>query len=102
MPTPAKARSRKTTTSVIILMPEQTIRNVNALRAELLAGLNGAARVRLVTAELVHVDTATLQLLCAFMLEARQRGIEVEWDTPSEALSSSARLLGVNGVLALE
>lgn len=83
-------------------MPEQTIRDVNTLHAELLAGLNSAARVRLVTAELVHVDTAALQLLCAFMLEARQRGIEVEWGTPSEALLSAARLLGVCGVLALE
>lgn len=83
-------------------MPEQTIRDVNTLHAELLAGLNSAARVRLVTAELVHVDTAALQLLCAFMLEARQRGIEVEWDTPSEALLSAARLLGVCGVLVLE
>lgn len=83
-------------------MPEQTIRDVNTLHAEFLAGLNSAARVRLVTAELVHVDTAALQLLCAFMLEARQRGIEVEWDTPSEALLSAARLLGVCGVLALE
>lgn len=83
-------------------MPEQTIRDIDTLHAKLMAGLKGAVRVRLVTADLVHVDTAALQLLCAFALESRQRGVEVEWDTPSEALLSAAQLLGVSKLLALE
>ncbi|MCO6440848.1 MAG: STAS domain-containing protein [Nitrococcus mobilis] len=102
MPTSAKTRSQDKGSAVITLLPEQTIRGVKLLHAVLCAVLNGAARVRLAAAEVACVDTATLQLLCAFMLEGRQRGVEVEWDTPSEALSSAARLLGVSEVLALE
>lgn len=88
--------------TVITLMPEQTIRDIDTLHAELLAGLDAKAGVRLAAAELVQVDTATVQLLCAFMLESRQREVEVEWDTPSETLLLTARLLGVSEVLALE
>ncbi len=102
MPIPAKTGSQDKGSVVITLLPEQTIRGVKLLHAELCVALKGATRVRLAAAEVTHVDTATLQLLCAFILESRQRGVEVEWDTPSEALSSAARLLGVSEVLVLE
>ena len=102
MPTRNQARGRATATSVVTLMPEQTIRDVTGLHTKLLDGLNGSARVRLVASDVVHIDTVTLQLLCAFVLESRQRGVEVEWETPSEALSIAARLLGISEVLALE
>lgn len=100
MPTSAKTRSQDKGVAVITLLPEQAIHGVRLLHAELCVVLNSAARGRLAAVELVYVDTATLQLLCAFMLESRQRGVEVEWDTPSEALSSAARLLGISGMLA--
>lgn len=102
MPTPAMVNNQAKATSIITLMPEQTIRDVNALHATLMSGLRDADHIRIGAAALVQVDTAVLQLLCAFMLEARQRGVEVIWDPPSEALVSAARLLGVSGILGLE
>lgn len=102
MPTGNDVKSRGTASSVVTLMPEQTIGDVTGLHTKLLDGLNRCARVRLVAADVVHIDTATLQLLCAFVLEGRQRGVAVEWETPSEAFTMAARLLGLDEVLALE
>ena len=102
MPTGNDVQNQETATSVVTLMPEQTIGEVAGLHTKLLDALHACARVRLVAADVVHIDTATLQMLCAFVLESRQRGIEVEWQTPSEALTTAARLLGLDEVLALE
>lgn len=46
-------------------------------------------------------DTAALQVFCAFFKEADRRGIEVNWQNPSEALIRSARLIGVHELLRL-
>lgn len=87
---------------VIKLSEEQTIAGIKPLRDKLLSASNaGVSKVRIEAGEVEQIDAATLQLLCAFMLEGRQRNFEVEWGGPLEALLGAARLLGVSEVLRL-
>jgi ABC-type transporter Mla MlaB component len=52
-------------------------------------------------AQVERVDTAMLQLLSAFIQEARGRGMAVDWQQPSPALRQAARLLDLMHSLAL-
>ncbi len=52
-------------------------------------------------ANVEHIDTAALQLLCAFFQDAQVRGIDVQWQEPSPAVNEAAHLLGLEGLLAL-
>ncbi len=47
------------------------------------------------------IDTAALQLLCAFYREAPKRGLEVTWREPSESLCRNAGYLGLGDALGL-
>jgi ABC-type transporter Mla MlaB component len=48
-----------------------------------------------------RVDTATLQLLYAFVRDRSQRGLGVKWLGCPPAFLDAARMLGVHGLLAL-
>ena len=48
-----------------------------------------------------RIDTAALQILCAFFREAEVNGLVVQWQQPSPALQNAARLLNVSTCLAL-
>ena len=48
-----------------------------------------------------RVDTAALQILCAFFRDAEVNGLVVQWQHPSPALQNAARLLNVSTCLAL-
>ena len=48
-----------------------------------------------------RVDTAALQILCAFFRDAEVHGLVVQWQHPSPALQNAARLLNVSTCLAL-
>lgn len=50
---------------------------------------------------LERIDTATLQLLCAFVRDRAAHDRKVEWLGESPALHEAARLLGVGELLAL-
>ena len=52
-------------------------------------------------ANVEHIDTAALQLLCAFIQDAQVRGIDVQWHEPSPAVNEAAHLLDLEGILAL-
>lgn len=49
-----------------------------------------------------RVDTAALQLLCAWFQDARASGLDVQWRKPSEALCAAARLVDLDTCLALQ
>ncbi len=49
-----------------------------------------------------RADTAILQVLYSFFLEASLKGVDVSWDNPSEKLRLSARLIGVDEALRLK
>jgi anti-anti-sigma regulatory factor len=51
--------------------------------------------------QIERIDTAALQILCAFFRDAEVNGLLVQWRHPSPALCNAARLLDVEGRLAL-
>ena len=48
-----------------------------------------------------RIDAASLQLIFAFIQEAKVSNVDVVWRSPSEALSHSAKLLGMEDALQL-
>ena len=52
-------------------------------------------------AQVERIDTAVLQTLCAFFQDAQASGMVVQWQQPSLAVQTAARLLNVSACLAL-
>jgi len=75
---------------------------VAELRARLVAALNQGVPVVLHASDVAQADTAALQLLLAYWQDASGRGVPVRWETPSQALRETARLLGVGSQLGLD
>lgn len=71
------------------------------LRVRLLAMLEKCAPVVLDASAVRYVDTAAMQILAAFMREARADKIKVTWQQPSDSMCGSARLLGLSELLNL-
>jgi len=75
-----------------------------ALKASLLDILHAATDLTDIILEadaVERADTAGLQLLSAFVQDARAKEIDVIWDRPSEALCCSAKTIGLNNLLGL-
>ena len=90
--------------SEIQLPAHVTINKVQALQEilEQIADDKNKDRVIIHAAEVERVDTAGIQLLYAFVQEARRRGITLEWDHPSEKIAAAAELLGMLSKLELK
>ena len=69
---------------------------------ELKTALESSQAVQLQAADVAKADTAALQLLCAFFLDAQAHGIEVEWVDPSDELCLAASTIGLTEHLGLE
>ena len=62
----------------------------------------GAGRpIQIDAREVARIDTAGLQLLVAFALEARRRGIPFQWRGASDAVRRAVRLANLSDVLEL-
>src|SRR5689334_13826587 len=73
------------------------------VRLQLLDALDGPASVVELTAEaLARVDTAGLQLLAAFVRDARAHHKDIRWVSPSATLIAAAGRLGLTGGLGLD
>ncbi len=72
------------------------------MQGELLAMLDKGGAVVMDASRVERIDTAMLQLLCAFCEDARGKGIKFEWQAPSEYLIDSARRLDLSECLGLE
>lgn len=71
------------------------------LRDSLLQALQAQLPVVLQADAVSRADTAALQVLTAFLQDARSQGLAVRWETPSEPLRRAARLLGLSDALEL-
>jgi anti-anti-sigma regulatory factor len=71
------------------------------LHARFLEALGGAS-ITLDGSRVERVDVAGVQLLCALMIAAGQRGVQLGWTAVSPALSTCARLLGVRDMMRLD
>lgn len=83
----------------VVLVPECTARNADALRADLLGRLDAAAEVIVETGAVERIDTACLQLLCAFVRDRTRHGRTTAWRGRSDVLAQAVALLGVGGTL---
>lgn len=71
------------------------------LRTHLLAVLESGQPAVLDASQVERIDTAALQVLCAFVQDANSLEQTVQWKDPSEVLSRSAELLGLSALLNL-
>lgn len=78
-----------------------TVKDAAALKVSLCAVVNADEPVMLDAGGVERIDTATIQLLCAFVRERVGRSQGVVWQGTSAALLEAARLLGVQTLLAL-
>ncbi|HEY4144031.1 STAS domain-containing protein [Pinirhizobacter sp.] len=72
-----------------------------ALRERLLKALGAGSPVTLDGGDVAQVDTAALQVLCAFARDAIGAGLPVGWSRVSPALREGAAMLGLNQTMNL-
>ena len=72
-----------------------------ALRERLLKALAAGSPVTLDGGEVAQVDTAALQVLCAFTRDAGGQGLSVAWGGVSEVLRDGAAMLGLDKTMNL-
>jgi ABC-type transporter Mla MlaB component len=90
------APNKKPVSQDIALNADLRLAVAPALRDTLLAALAAGASVRLDGAGVTQVDTACLQILCAFIRDASASELDVSWHAPSDALVSGAAMLGLH------
>ena len=88
-------------TTLIYCSPELDISGAQDLYHTLQDALRARCPVTLDATRVERIDTAVLQLLCAFVRDAQASGIVVQWRQSSPALENAARLLNVRACLAL-
>ena len=89
------------TTNRPLRLGSTTLRDVTALQAELADRLDESGPVQIDASAVQRVDTATLQLLAAFVRDLRADARLVEWTECSAALRRAAHSLGLTSALDL-
>lgn len=102
---PAVAEAHKPAAAidpVIVLAANCSVKDAAALKTSLCAVAKEIAAVTLDTSAVERVDTATMQLLCAFVRDRIARKQSIVWRGESQVLQDAARLLGVGALLGFE
>jgi phospholipid transport system transporter-binding protein len=97
----AKEQESAVSTGILVLDSDLRIGAAPALREALLEKLALGAAVRLDGSAVAQVDTAALQVLGAFVRDARARDIEIQWHGTSDTLHKGAVLLGLNETIQM-
>jgi ABC-type transporter Mla MlaB component len=87
---------------VVVLAANCSVKDAAALKTSLCAFSNHSDAVTLDVSAVERVDTATMQLLCAFVRDRSGRNQSVSWRGESQALQDAVRLLGIGALLGLE
>lgn len=87
---------------IVVLASNCSVKDAAALKNSLCAFSNHGDAVTLDVSAVERVDTATMQLLCAFVRDRGGRNQSVTWRGESAALQDAVRLLGVGALLGLE
>jgi anti-anti-sigma regulatory factor len=90
-----------TVSDSLLRLGSATLRNVTAFQAELAERLDESGSVRIDASAVERIDTATLQLLAAFVRDLRADDRLVEWTQCSAVLRRAAHALGLTGALDL-
>lgn len=86
---------------VVTLGSNCTVKDAAALKQSLVAVLNSEAAVVLDVSSVERIDTAAIQLMCAFVRQRAADGHSVAWRGIPETLREAASLLGVSEFLML-
>lgn len=101
----AKAKTAKSkeaaSDNVFEIQSVQDISSVSDLHEEM-KKLFKAEKIILDGQQIERIDAASLQLIYSFIQEAKVNSVDVAWRFPSEALTNSARLLGMEDALQLD
>jgi phospholipid transport system transporter-binding protein len=89
------------TAAVLSLPCSCTVKDAANLKVELCRHLETADCVVVDAANLERIDTAALQLLCAFVRDREARGLKVQWRGDSAALQEAVDLLALRPLLGL-
>lgn len=95
------AQSAAVSGGAIALAANCSIKEVAALREQLCAVADSSEPVAIDASAVERIDTATLQLLYAFVRDRLNSDREVTWQGVPAALTDAARLLGVRDLLCL-
>ncbi|HMN44399.1 MAG TPA: STAS domain-containing protein [Povalibacter sp.] len=87
--------------AAITLAANCSIKEVAVLRSQLCAVVDSGEPVAIDASAVERIDTATLQLLYAFVRDRLNSDREVTWQGVPAALTDAARLLGVRDLLCL-
>jgi ABC-type transporter Mla MlaB component len=102
-PAPVAASVSETTGEpVIVLAANCSVKDAAALKVSLSAVVQESTAVTLDTSAVERIDTATMQLLCAFVRDRSGRNQRVTWLGESQVLQDAARLLGVRALLGFD
>ena len=99
---PAAVAAGPAKASTIVLAAHCSVKDAAALKISLCAVAKNSAPVTVDATALERIDTATVQLLCAFVRDRSGRSQSVTWLGDSPALQDAARLLGVRGLLGFD
>jgi ABC-type transporter Mla MlaB component len=97
----ADSPAQPSAAAVITLGANCSVKDAAALKTSLCAVVETPDSVVLDAAAVERVDTATMQLLCAFIRERAAHSRTVAWQGTPSALTEAARLLGVQALLGL-
>ena len=86
---------------VVSLPATCTLREAADLKGALLRWIDTPDPVQLDVTALQRIDTAAVQVLCAFARDRQHRSLPSSWDGQAEALKEASRLLGVATLLGL-
>jgi ABC-type transporter Mla MlaB component len=87
--------------AVIALASHCSVKDAAALKATLTAAVEAPEQVTLDAGAVERIDTATMQLLCAFVRDRSAGARATVWSGESKALREAAKLLGAAAMLAL-
>ena len=90
-----------TATAVLAVASSCTVKDAAQFKIDLCNCVDSPECVVLDVANVERVDTAALQLLCAFVRDRRARGLKVEWRGHSAPLLEAAELLDMRTLLGL-
>jgi len=87
---------------VIVLAANCSVKDSTSLKNSLCALANESAAVTVDASAVERVDTATMQLLCAFARDRGARKQSIVWRGQSQALNDAVRLLGISALMGFD
>ena len=87
--------------TTVELSSNSTVKDATALKDVLVQLLDEPSAVEINAKSVERIDTAIMQLLCAFVRDRAERNLAVTWLGTPAALLDAARLLGIGSLLAL-